>query len=97
MCSSKNVGVALVGLLVVAAISMAAGSGRKPPKERQATVSSRRVSTNETIDILREFPELIPGFLASKKDDAEYLARIFGFAEVTAAPSRESFLRPAST
>ena len=91
MRSRKRCTFAPIGLLVVAAITMAAGSGRKPPTEQQVTVSSRHVSTSEATDILRKFPELIPGFLASERDDAEYMARIFGFVEVAAAPLARVF------
>jgi hypothetical protein len=85
MCSSRNVGVALVGLLVVAAITVAAGSGRKPAKEQQVGVTLRHLSTSETMDILRGFPELVPSYLSSSGNDANELARIFGFVEVTQA------------
>jgi hypothetical protein len=79
----RNVGVAILGLLVVAAISMAAGSGRKPPKEQGTTVSLRRISGDEVVQILRRFPEMVPDYLASKKNDDAYLARVFRFSEVT--------------
>ena len=76
-------------LLVVAAISVAAGSGRKPAEEVQ--VSMRHISTSEAMDILRKFPELIPDFLAKRKDDAEYMAGTFGFVEVMTAPLARVF------
>ena len=82
-------GAALVGLLVVAAISVAAGSGRRPAEV--VNVSSRQVSTGEAMDILRKFPDLVPDYLVSKKNDAEYMARLFGFVEVTAAPLTRIF------
>jgi hypothetical protein len=82
---------ALVGLLVIAAISVAAGSGRIPAKEEQSTATIRRISTCEAMDILRKFPELIPDFLAKRKDDAEYMAGTFRFVEVTIAPLARLF------
>jgi hypothetical protein len=89
MRRSRNVGVALAGLFVVAAISVAAGSGRKPAEG--VKVSMRPVSTSEAMDILRKFPDMVPDYLASKKNDAEYMAGMFGFVEVTAAPLTRVF------
>ncbi|HTW92784.1 MAG TPA: hypothetical protein VMH22_13920 [bacterium] len=80
---SRSVRMALVGLLVVAAISVAAGSGRKPAKEVQSAVSLRHISTSEAMDILQKFPELVPSFLAARRNDAEYMAGTFGFVEVS--------------
>jgi len=80
---------ATIGLLVVAAMSVSAGSGRKPAEEVQ--VSMRHISTGEAMDILRKFPELIPDYLAKRKDDAEYMAGMFGFVEVTIAPLARVF------
>ena len=54
MRRSKDIGVALVGLLVVAAISVAAGSGKKPAKEQQAAISLRQIS--EHVPRLVEIP-----------------------------------------
>lgn len=51
----------------------------------------RHVSTSEAMDILHKFPELIPSYLASKKDDAEDMAGTFGFVEVTIAPLARIF------
>jgi hypothetical protein len=58
MCSNKNVGVALIGLLVVAAISVAAGSGRKPVTVEQARVSVRMLTDAEVTQVGQRFPEL---------------------------------------
>jgi hypothetical protein len=83
MRRSMNVGVALIGLLVVAAISVAAGSGRKPAKEGPAGVSLRRLSGSEVMDILNKFPEMVPSYLASSRNDTSGLVDMFGFIEVT--------------
>ena len=89
----RNVGVALIGLLVVAAISMAAGSGRKPAKEQEqgATVSIRPLSGSEVLDILHRFPEMVPSYMAAEKDDAAYLTSAFDFSEVKAARLEQVF------
>jgi len=91
MRRSRYFGAALLGLLVVAAISAAAGSGRKPAKERGATASLRRLSASEVMDILNKFPEMVPSYMASKKDDAAYLASAFDFSEVKAARLEQVF------
>jgi hypothetical protein len=91
MRRSMNVGVALGGLLVVAAISVAAGSGRKPAKKQQAGVSLRRLSGSEVMDILRKFPEIVPSYMAAEKDDAAYLTSAFDFSEVKAARLEQVF------
>jgi hypothetical protein len=83
MLRSKSVGAALIGLLVVSAISMAVASGSKPPKEQQTTVSLRRISGSEVMDILRTFPGMVPTYMAHKKNDTEYLTMAFQFSEVT--------------
>jgi hypothetical protein len=89
MPRSKNVGIALIGLLAVSAISLAVASGRKPAESVKA--SMRHVSTSEAMDILCMFPELVPDYLAKRKDDAEYMAGTFGFVEVTIAPLARVF------
>lgn len=91
MSRIRNVGVALVGLLVVAAISVAAGSGRNPPVEVQSAVSLRRVSSSEVMDILRRFPAMVPQDMASVKNDTSYVTSVFEFSEVTAAPLSDVF------
>lgn len=91
MRRSKYIGAALAGLLVVAAISMAAGSGRKPAKVEQAGVSLRRLSGNEVMDILNRFPEMVPSYLASSRNDTNDLADIYGFIEVTSSVLTEVF------
>jgi hypothetical protein len=80
---SGSVRMALVGLLVVVAISVAAGSGRKPAKEQQAGVSLRRLSSSEVMDILGRFPGMIPKDMAWAKGDTSYLVSVFEFSEVT--------------
>jgi hypothetical protein len=89
MRRSRYAGVALLGLLLVVTISVAAASGRRPAEE--VKVSMRRVSTSEAMDILRMFPDMVPDYLASKKNDAEYMAGMFGFVEVTVAPLTRVF------
>jgi hypothetical protein len=78
-------------LLVVAAITVAAGSGRNPAKEQQTGVSLRRLSGNEVMDILQKFPEMVPSYMADKKDDAAYLMSAFDFSEVKAARLEQVF------
>ncbi len=85
MRGSKDIGVARVGLLVVAAISMAAASGRKPSKEQQATVSLRRISASEVMTILHKFPEMVPGRFTSAMNDTGFVKDLFPFGEVTSA------------
>ncbi len=91
MRRSAYFGVALIGLLVVAAISVAAGSGRKPAKEGQVGVSLRRLSTDEVMSIIRKFPEMVPADLASKRNDTAYLNDYFEFSEVRAAQLEKVF------
>jgi hypothetical protein len=57
MRRSRYFGVALFGLLVVAAISVAAGSGRKPATENSAT-SVRMLTAVEAAQVRQRFPEL---------------------------------------
>jgi hypothetical protein len=91
MRRSRYFGAALAGLLVVAAISVAAGSGRKPAKEVQSAVSVRPISGSEMMDILHKFPEMIPDCFASMKNDTSALASLFSLSEVTAAPLERAF------
>ncbi len=91
MRRSAYFGVALIGLLVVAAISMAAGSGRKPPKEVQSAVSLRRITASEVTDIIRRFPGIVPSYIDPRKYDSEHLARLFRFSEVTAGTLSDVF------
>jgi len=83
MRRSAYFGAALIGLLVVAAISVAAGSGRKPAKEPQGGASLRRISSSEVMDIIGRFPGLIPEWMAWAKNDTSYLVSVFEFSEVT--------------
>jgi len=85
MRKSRYFGVALLGLLVVAAISVAAGSGRKPAKEQQGSVSLRRISSSDVMAILNQFPEMLPGRFAARKSDTGFVADLFPFTEVTSA------------
>jgi hypothetical protein len=91
MRRSRHIGVALFGLLVVAAISVAAGSGKKPAKEQQGTVSLRRISASEVMGILRSFPEIVSGVYSSRMNDTAFLGRVFRFSEVTSGTLQEAF------
>ena len=90
MRRSEYFGVALFGLLVVAAISVAAGSGRKPAKEQQATVSLRRLSSSEVMTIFDKYPETVSGEPAHPRG-SEVLASLYPLSEVTAAPLKRAF------
>ncbi len=83
MRRSAYFGAALIGLLVVAAISVAAGSGRKPALGGPANVDVRPLSASEVMDILSGFPEMVPSDLADQRNDTSYLVGVFGFAELT--------------
>jgi hypothetical protein len=72
MCSSRNVGVALIGLLVVAAISVAAGSGRKPAA-LNAAASKRMLTQDEAAQIGKRFP----GLWVRSQVRSELLDRLF--------------------
>jgi hypothetical protein len=92
MRRNKNIGVALIGLLVVAATSMAAASGRKPATEQQqSAVSLRRVSVNEVMGILNQFPEMLPSYFVAQKNDTGFLRDLFPFSEVTSALLERAF------
>jgi hypothetical protein len=91
MRRSRYFGAALFGLLVVAAISVAAGSGRKPAMELGATTSLRRLSASEVADIIRRFPGIVPSYIDPRKYDSEQLARIFRFSEVTVGTLSDVF------
>jgi len=73
MRRSKNVGVALIGLLVVAAISVAAASGRKPAREERAKTSARVLTNTEADQLGRRFP----GLRARTQVTGELLERLF--------------------
>jgi hypothetical protein len=89
--SSSRARLAVAGLLLLAAFSLAVAWGRKPPKEEVVKVTTRPLSTSEVRNVLHEFPGIVPGYLASKKNDTSYLARVFRFGEVTAAPLKRVF------
>jgi hypothetical protein len=73
MRRSMNVGVALGGLLVVAAISVAAGSGRKPTAAENAATTVRILSNSEAAQIGRTFP----GLRVRSQVGSELLERLF--------------------
>ena len=81
----------LVGLLMVAAISVAAGSGRKPPAEQQTAVSARPLSTSEVMDILHKLPEMVPSYLGDQRNDTGLLKLLYPFKEVTSASMERVF------
>ena len=83
--------VATVGLLVLATFSLAAAWGRKPPKEEVVKVTLRALSPSEVMAILQKFPEMVPSWLASAKNDTHELARTCGSSEVTAGPLKIVF------
>jgi hypothetical protein len=83
MLRSKNVGAALIGLLVVAAISVAAGSGRKPAMGGPANVNVRQLSASEVKDILHRFPEIVPVWVTAHPNDTSHLKLQFPLKEVT--------------
>jgi hypothetical protein len=82
---------AVAGLLLLAAFSMAPAWGRKPPKEEEVKVTLRPLSASEAMDILHQFPEMVPSDMASKANDTSYLTSVFDFSEVTAAPLERDF------
>ncbi len=73
MRRSINVGVALVGLLVVAAISVAAGSGRKPARQERANTSVRVLTGAEAGQLGKRFP----GLQARVQITGDLLERLF--------------------
>jgi len=73
MRRSRCVRTAFVGLLVVAAISVAAGSGRKPALEERAKTSERVLSEAETSQLASRFP----GLRARVQVTGELLDRLF--------------------
>ena len=73
MRKSRYFGVALLGLLVVAAISVAAGSGRKPAQQERAHTSVRVLSEVETSQLAGRFP----GLQARVQVTADLLERLF--------------------
>jgi len=73
MRRSRKVGVALIGLLVVAAISVAAGSGRKPTRQERAMTSVRVLTGAEADQLGRRFP----GLQARVQITGELLERLF--------------------
>jgi hypothetical protein len=90
MRRSRYFGAALLGLLVVAAISVAAGSGRKPPMEQQGTVSLRRLSSSEVMTIFDKYSDMVSGEPAHLRGN-EVLARLYPLSEMTAAPLKRAF------
>lgn len=76
--------VATIGLLLLATFSLAAAWGRKPPKEEEVEVTLRPISASEVMDILRRFPQMVPGRFAAAKTDSEFLRDLFNFSELTA-------------
>jgi hypothetical protein len=73
MRRSIDVGAALIGLLVVAAISVAAGSGRKPTAAENTAITVRILSNTEAAQIGRTFP----GLRVRSQVGSELLERLF--------------------
>lgn len=82
---------AVVAVCLLLAASLAAAWGRKPPKEEEVKVTLRPLSPSEVMDILHNFPEMVPSYLASARNDTYELARLFRFSEVTTAPLKRAF------
>jgi hypothetical protein len=80
----RGVGMAFVGLLLLAALASAAESDGE-----QADVSLRWLSTSEVVSILDEIPELVPGYVAGAKDRAS-LAYLLPLSEVTSPQLEEA-------
>jgi hypothetical protein len=81
--------IAIVGLLVLSAFSLAAAWGRQAPKEpNEVTVvaSLRRISKEEVKSIQREFPNVsvIPGMPTTWHPDFRDFTSFSPFSEVTA-------------
>jgi len=76
MRRSRNVGVALMGLLVVAAISVAAGSGRKPVMGKSAS-SVRMLTKAEAAEVSQRFPKLGPQPEGIARLGSDLLERLF--------------------
>ena len=73
---SGSVRTACVGLLVVAAISVAAGSGRKPAMEN-STVSIRLLTDAEAAQLSQRVPKLRPQPEGIARFGSEVLERVF--------------------
>jgi hypothetical protein len=73
MCRSRYLRTAFVGLLVVAAISMAAGPRRKPALEERAKTSERALTEVEK----RQLASRFPGLRACVQVTGDVLARLF--------------------
>jgi len=76
MRSRKRCTFALIGLLVVAAISVAAGSGRKPAMENSAS-SVRMLTKAEAAEVSQRFPKLGPQPEGIAQIGSDLLARLF--------------------
>jgi hypothetical protein len=80
----KNYKLALIGLIILFAVSMVMAGGGKPKIEK-ASANLRPLSASEIMGILQNFPEMVPGFLKddvfSKKDTLR-VKRLFRFSEL---------------
>ncbi len=80
----KNSKLALIGLIILFAVSSLMAGGGKPKIEK-ASANLRPLSASEIMGILQSFPEMVPGFLKedvfSKKDTLR-LKRLFRFSEL---------------
>jgi hypothetical protein len=82
---------ALVGLLVLSAFSLAAAWGRKPPKEETVRVTVRALSASEVMGIFHKFPEIMLAWSAPDTNDTTHVKSQFPFKEVTSAPMARVF------
>jgi hypothetical protein len=76
MCRSRCLRMALVGLLVVAAISVAVGSGRKPVMEHTAS-SVRMLTKAEAAEVSQRFPKLGVQSAQIARIGSDLLERLF--------------------
>jgi hypothetical protein len=81
---NQNYKLALIGLIILFAVSMVmAGGGR--PKIEPINASMRQLSANEVMEILQKFPELVPEFLKNDvfdKKDTNLIEGTFRFSVV---------------
>jgi hypothetical protein len=66
-------------------------SGSEPQEGQEAKVSMRRLSASEVMDILRRFPEMVTGDMASVRNDTSYVTSVFEFSEVKTATLTDAF------
>jgi hypothetical protein len=72
----------VLALWLLLTFSLAAAWGRKPPEEEEVKVTLRPLSTSEAMDILHQFPEMVPDYLGEGKNDTQLLKDLYPFSEV---------------